>query len=167
MIFSWKQGIRHRETPYTIQHTLRLCYIVSLHSPHFLHSLHFLWALFRAVARILPFSTLKQLIFIPRKHSILPDMSNYQQFSSTNLIANQQRWFQCETSSSEHVIVVRTQLCCGKLLFCLSLHSLSCANPIDQEKNKVCKYLRPVTNGVRDQFGSRWTFLVTLSKCIS
>ena len=31
--------------------------IVSLHLPHFLHSLHFLWALFKAVAGISPFST--------------------------------------------------------------------------------------------------------------
>jgi len=33
---------------------------------------------------------------------ITANMSNYKQFSSRKLTANQQRWFQCETSSSEH-----------------------------------------------------------------
>jgi len=88
-------------------------------------------------------------------HSISPDMSNYQQFSSRKLTANQQLWFQCETSSSEHATVVRTQLCCGKLLLCLSLHSLSCANPIYQEKRFASTSDQPrmacVINSVVDE----------------
>ena len=69
MIFSWKDFVMQCHNRSKVSCTVKpnIQYnIVSLRLPHFLHSLHFWWALFRAVAGISPFSTLKQFIFIPR-----------------------------------------------------------------------------------------------------
>jgi len=151
--YSLKRGIMHSKTSH-----IELYSLVSLCWAHFFHNLHFQGHPLQAVAVIPPFSPKMHAFSNLEMISILPEMSKQNTiFSSTKLTANQRYWistwnvFIRACNCGEHSVMWQT----ASLL--TSLFSELCK--LNWPRKKLGQFLTPVTNCLRDQFGSCWMLL--------